>query len=36
MGVESTVVDLTGEEPQILREGGIPGQEILDFLKGQG
>lgn len=36
MGVESTIVDLTGEEPKILREGGIPGQEILDFLKGQG
>ncbi len=36
MGVESTVVDLTGEDPKILREGGIPGQEILDYLKGQG
>lgn len=36
VGVESTIVDLTGEEPKILREGGIPGREILDFLKGQG
>lgn len=34
VGVESTIVDLTGEEPRILREGGIPAQEILDFLKG--
>lgn len=36
LGVESTIVDLTGEAPAILREGGIPAQEILDFLKGQG
>ena len=36
VGVESTLVDLTEEEPKILREGGIPGQEILTFLKGQG
>ena len=36
VGVESTIVDLTGPVPQILREGGIPGQEILDFLKGLG
>lgn len=36
VGVESTIVDLTGEEPKILREGGIPGQEILDFLQGRG
>lgn len=32
-GVASTIVDLTGEEPVILREGGIPGQEILDMIK---
>ena len=33
VGVESTIVDLTGEEPRILREGGIPGEELLGFLK---
>lgn len=33
LGVESTLVDLSGDEPKILREGAIPGQEILDFLK---
>lgn len=32
VGVESTIVDLSGEEPEILREGGIPGEEILAFL----
>lgn len=36
VGVESTIVDLTGEAPEILREGGIPGQEILAFLEGMG
>lgn len=36
LGVESTIVDLTGEGPRILREGGIPGQEILAFLEGLG
>ena len=33
LGVESTLVDLSGDEPKILREGAIPGQEILDFIK---
>lgn len=33
VGVESTIVDLTGEEPRILREGGIPGEELLTFIK---
>ena len=33
MGVESTIVDLTGDEPVILREGGIPAQELLDFIR---
>lgn len=33
LGVESTIVSLTGAEPKILREGGIPGQELLTFLK---
>ena len=33
LGVDSTIVDLTEEEPQILREGSIPGAEILAFLK---
>lgn len=35
VGVASTVLDLTEEEPKILREGGIPGQELLDFIKEQ-
>jgi len=33
MGVASTVLDLTEEEPKVLREGGIPARELLDFLK---
>ena len=33
VGVESTIVDLTGPEPRILREGGIPGQELLEFIR---
>lgn len=33
VGVESTILDLTGEEPKILREGGIPGEELLTFIK---
>ena len=33
MGVASTVVDLTEEEPKILREGGIPSGELLAFLR---
>ena len=33
VGVESTIVDLTGTEPKILREGGIPGEELLRFLE---
>ena len=33
LGVESTIVDLTGEEPAILREGAIPAQEILAVLR---
>ena len=36
LGVESTIVDLTGQTPEILREGAIPGQEILAFLEGKG
>lgn len=35
VGVESTIVDLTGRRPSP-PEGGIPGQELLDFLKGLG
>ena len=35
-GGESTIVDHTGPAPHIRREGGIPGQELLDFLKGLG
>lgn len=33
LGVASTVLDLTGEKPRILREGGIPAEELLSFLK---
>ena len=33
VGVESTILDLTGAEPKILREGGIPGEELLRFLE---
>lgn len=33
VGVESTIIDLTGESPRILREGGIPAEELLGFLK---
>ena len=32
LGTESTIVDLTGETPVILREGAIPAQEILAVL----
>lgn len=32
VGIESTIVDLTHDEPVILREGGIPGEELLAFL----
>lgn len=32
LGVESTIVDFTGEKPAILREGAIPAQEILAVL----
>jgi L-threonylcarbamoyladenylate synthase len=28
-GVPSTVIDLTGDEPQILREGAVPADEAL-------
>ena len=31
-GVPSTVVDLTGDEPRILREGAVPASEILGRL----
>jgi L-threonylcarbamoyladenylate synthase len=29
-GIPSTVVDLTGEEPRVLREGAVPASEALD------
>jgi L-threonylcarbamoyladenylate synthase len=31
-GTPSTVVDLTGPEPQVLREGAVPAAEVLDRL----
>lgn len=33
VGVESTILDLTGEEPLILRYGGLSQERIEDFLK---
>lgn len=36
LGVASTVLDLTGEEPKVLREGGIPSGELLAFLREEG
>ena len=33
LGVASTVLDLTKTEPKVLREGGIPGRELLAFLR---
>jgi L-threonylcarbamoyladenylate synthase len=32
-GVPSTVVDLTAPEPRILREGAVPGDEVLERLR---
>jgi len=32
-GTPSTVIDLTGEEPRILREGAVPGTEALRRLR---
>ena len=29
-GKPSTVLDLTGEEPQVLREGAVPAEEALE------
>jgi L-threonylcarbamoyladenylate synthase len=33
-GVGSTVVDATGEEPLILREGGVASEEIFAAARG--
>ena len=35
-GIPSTVVDLTGPRPSILREGAVPATEILERLEQQG
>ncbi len=32
IGIPSTIVDLTGDEVKILREGAVPSQRILDIL----
>jgi L-threonylcarbamoyladenylate synthase len=32
-GTPSTVVDLTGDDPRILREGAVPGDEVLRRLR---
>jgi L-threonylcarbamoyladenylate synthase len=32
-GVPSTVVDLTGDEPAVLREGAVPAAEVLDRVR---
>ena len=34
-GTPSTVVDLTGDEPQILREGAVPAAEVLERIEQQ-
>jgi L-threonylcarbamoyladenylate synthase len=31
-GTPSTVLDLTGSEPQIIREGAVPAAEVLERL----
>ena len=31
-GIASTVVDLTGPEPRVLREGAVPAAEALERL----
>jgi tRNA A37 threonylcarbamoyladenosine synthetase subunit TsaC/SUA5/YrdC len=32
-GVPSTVVDLTGPEPRVVREGAVPAAETIDLLR---
>ncbi len=32
IGVESTVLDLTGDQPQILRPGGVPREALMELL----
>lgn len=32
-GISSTIIDLTGAEPKILRHGAIPAEKILEVLK---
>lgn len=34
-GVPSTVLDLTGDEPRVLREGAVPAREALARVRGQ-
>jgi tRNA A37 threonylcarbamoyladenosine synthetase subunit TsaC/SUA5/YrdC len=34
-GVPSTVLDLTGEEPRVLREGAVSSREAVARLRGQ-
>jgi L-threonylcarbamoyladenylate synthase len=33
-GVASTVIDLTADEPKVLREGAVPARKVLDRLAG--
>jgi L-threonylcarbamoyladenylate synthase len=33
-GVPSTVIDLTGDEPKVLREGAVPADEALEHVAG--
>jgi L-threonylcarbamoyladenylate synthase len=33
-GVSSTVIDLTADEPKVLREGAVPARKVLDRLAG--
>ena len=32
VGVASTIVDLTGDEPRVLREGAVPVAEVAEVL----
>ncbi|WP_037325609.1 L-threonylcarbamoyladenylate synthase, partial [Anaerovibrio sp. RM50] len=34
LGIESTIVDCTGEEPMIIRHGAISEREVMDCVKG--
>lgn len=35
-GVASTIIDCTGAAPRVLRTGGVPTEELAEFLRGHG